>query len=138
MQEDTGITLERAVRETSRAVFHDARKFFDQTGGLNRLTRPDDDTASVLAALKLVQMTSEGMVVGLIKRIKLGGRKGYLDMLMKRPGGGLPLLQVGMAGRGQVKLTGSPVACEAFRDEASQFLHSSIEDVDRTLRIGCP
>lgn len=95
--------LERAVRETSRRAFHDPRTFFDQTGGLKRLTRLDDDTASVLAAFELVQMSPEGMVVDHIKKIKMGDRKGYLDMLTKRLGRGLLLLQVGMAGRGQVK-----------------------------------
>lgn len=87
VQEDTGITLERTLREIARGAFHDPRKFFAEDGSLKRITALDDDTASALAAFESVEMNADGAVIGHIKKVKLGDRKGYLDMLMKHLGG---------------------------------------------------
>ena len=87
VQEDTGITLERTLREIARGAFHDPRKFFDESGGLKRITDLDDDTAAALAGFDVTELNADGALIGYVKKIKLGDRKGYLDMLMKHLGG---------------------------------------------------
>lgn len=87
VQEDTGITLERTLREIARGAFHDPRRFFDESGGLKRIVDLDDDTAAALAGFDVTELNADGAVIGYVKKIKLGDRKGYLDMLMKHLGG---------------------------------------------------
>lgn len=87
VQEDTGITLERTLREIARGAFHDPRRFFDESGGLKQIVDLDDDTAAALAGFDVTELNADGAVIGYVKKIKLGDRKGYLDMLMKHLGG---------------------------------------------------
>jgi phage terminase small subunit len=91
VQKDTGITLERTLREIAKGAFHDPRKFFDDAGNLKGITELDDDTAAALAGFDVSEERGSGeergQVVGFTKKIKLADRKGYLDMLMKHLGG---------------------------------------------------
>ena len=87
VQHDTGITLERTLREIARGAFHDPRRFFDESGGLKRITDLDDDTAAALAGFDVTELNADGALIGHVKKIKLGDRKGYLEMLMKHLGG---------------------------------------------------
>jgi phage terminase small subunit len=91
VQRDTGITLERTLREIARGAFHDPRKFFDDAGNLKPIHELDDETAAALAGFDVTEEFSgrgqERERVGFTKKIKLADRKGYLDMLMKHLGG---------------------------------------------------
>jgi phage terminase small subunit len=92
VQEETGITLERTLREIAKGAFHDPRKFFDEAGNLKPITELDDETAAALAGFDVTEERERGEggrseVVGYTKKVKLGDRKGYLDMLMKHLGG---------------------------------------------------
>lgn len=49
VQRETGITLERTLREIAKGAFHDPRKFFDDSGALKPVTELDDDTAAAIA-----------------------------------------------------------------------------------------
>ena len=84
------ITLERTLLEIAKGAFHDPRKFFDAGGQLKAIPDLDDDTAAALAGFDVTEeFSSEGghrKVVGFTKKVKLGDRKGYLDMLMKHLG----------------------------------------------------
>lgn len=88
VQHDTGITLERTLREIAKGAFNDPRKFFDAAGGLKSVTDLDDDTAASLAGFEVSEIGGgEGGPIGFVKKIKMVDRKGYLDMLMKHLGG---------------------------------------------------
>lgn len=91
VQQETGITLERTLREIARGAFFDARKLFDHNGIPLAIQDLDDETASVLAGMDVLEEyrgTGEDReFVGYVKKYKLSERKGYLDMLMKHLGG---------------------------------------------------
>lgn len=88
VQADTGITLERTLREIAKNAFHDPRKFFNEDGTLKAITTLDDDTASALAGFEANEIKAdEGVVIGHTKKVKLADRGKYLDMLMKHLGG---------------------------------------------------
>lgn len=91
VQVETGITLERTLREIARIGFFDPRKMFDAEGNPKRLVDLDDDTAAVIAGLDVVEewagSSADRVLVGHIKKWKLADKKGALDMLMKHLGG---------------------------------------------------
>lgn len=89
VQAETGITLERTLREIARGAFHDPRRFFTTNGELVPITDLDDDTAAALAGFEVTELGGRGedAPIRFVSKIKLGDRKGYLDMLMKHLGG---------------------------------------------------
>jgi phage terminase small subunit len=87
LQKDTGITLERTLREIARGAFFDVRKLFNSDGTPKSIQELDDDTAAVLAGLDVQQIGQDDGAVSMVKKYKLADRKGYLDMLMKHLGG---------------------------------------------------
>lgn len=90
VQADTGITLERTLREVARIGFFDPRRMFGKDGDPLPITELDDDTAAVIAGLDVVEewdRTGEHPVlIGHVKKWKLSDKKGALDMLMKHLG----------------------------------------------------
>lgn len=91
VQAETGITLERTVREIAKVAFHDPRKFFSDDGSLRPITELDDDTAAALAGFDVDEIFAyegkERSLIGHTKKVKLAQRAPYLDMLMKHLGG---------------------------------------------------
>lgn len=91
VQADTGITLERTLREIARIAFFDPRQMFDEDGNPMALTALSDDTAAVVAGLDVLEEwdgAGEARVLrGYVKKWKLADKKGALDMLMKHLGG---------------------------------------------------
>lgn len=91
VQRETGITLERTLKEIARGAFHDPRRFFDTAGNLKPIADLDDETAAALAGFDVTEefqgRGEDRERVGFTKKIKLADRKGYLDMLMKHLGG---------------------------------------------------
>lgn len=90
VQEETGITLERTLREIARGAFFDVRRLFDANGEPLPITELDDDTAAVIAGLETATERARGEDAGqatFIRKYKISDRKGYLDMLMKHLGG---------------------------------------------------
>lgn len=91
VQVETGITLDRTLREIARGAFFDARRLFDHNGIPIPIQSLDDDTASVLAGMDVLEeyrgTGEDRQFVGYVKKYKLSDRKGYLDMLMKHLGG---------------------------------------------------
>ena len=88
---ETGITLERTVKEIAKLAFFDARKMFDAKGNPLAITDLDDDTAAAIAGLDVMEeyegSGKDRRFVGYIKKWKLADKKGALDMLMKHLGG---------------------------------------------------
>lgn len=88
---ETGITLERTLREIAKGAFFDPRKFFHPDGSPVDITELDDETAAALAGMEVIEQF-EGVgenrkFIGYLKKYKVSDRKGYLDMLMKHLGG---------------------------------------------------
>lgn len=91
IEKNTSITLENTIKEIAKGAFFDPRKFFNADGSPKQITELDDDTASVLAGMEVLeQFDGSGdtrVFVGYVKKYKLAERKGYLDMLMRHLGG---------------------------------------------------
>lgn len=91
VQQDTGITIERTLREIGRIAFFAPRRMFDAEGNPNKLHELDDDTAAVIAGLDVLEEWAgsgpERVLIGHVKKWKLADKKGALDMLMKHLGG---------------------------------------------------
>ncbi len=94
VQRETGITLERTLREIARIAFFDARRLFKADGTPIPIHELDDETASAIAGLdvsneRAKSYDSEGGSPESIqvRKYKLIDRKGPLDMLMKHLGG---------------------------------------------------
>lgn len=90
VQRETGITLERTLREVARLAFFDPRKLFTPEGKPLHITELDDDTASAVAGLDVLEQFEgygeDRRAVGEIKKWKIADKKGALDMLMKHLG----------------------------------------------------
>ena len=84
---ETGITLERTLREIARVAFFDVRKLFKANGEPLPLTELDDDTAAAIAGLDVLEAFEgageDRRKVGDIKKWKLADKLGGLDKLMK-------------------------------------------------------
>lgn len=91
VQNDTGITLERTLREIARIAYFDPRRMFDAKGRPLNVTELDNDTAAVVAGLDVLEewegSGQDRTLVGHVKKWKLADKKGALDMLMKHLGG---------------------------------------------------
>lgn len=90
VQQETGITLERTLREIARIGYFDPRRLFDKDGRPLPITQLDDDTAAVIAGLDVMEewqgSGEDRALVGYVKKWKLSDKKGALDMLMKHLG----------------------------------------------------
>lgn len=91
IQQDTGITLERTLKEIARIGYFDPRRMFGPDGRPLAITELDDDTAAVVAGLDVLEeyegQGQDRVLVGYVKKWKLADKKGALDMLMKHLGG---------------------------------------------------
>ncbi len=94
VQRDTGITLERTLREIARIAFFDARRLFKADGTPIPIHELDDETASAIAGLDVSNERAKsydsdgGSPESIqVRKYKLIDRKGPLDMLMKHLGG---------------------------------------------------
>lgn len=92
VQQETGITLERTLREIAKVAFHDPRRFFTEDGNLQPITELDDTTAAALAGFEVVEErerneNGRSEVVGYTKKVRIADRAKHLDMLMKHLGG---------------------------------------------------
>jgi phage terminase small subunit len=89
---ETGITLERTLREIGRLAFFDPRQLLNSDGSPKAITELDDDTAAAIAGLDVQSMELGGdegkaAVASFIKKYKLSDKRAALDMLMRHLGG---------------------------------------------------
>jgi len=84
------ITQDRVLKEYARLGFFDPRKLFNSDGSPREIQDLDDDTASVLAGLDVMEVyegTGESRrFVGYSKKYKLADKKGALDSIAKHLG----------------------------------------------------
>lgn len=74
VEQSSGLTAERVLREISRLAFHDARKFYDDKGNLKPIHELDDDTAAGLAGFEVTEefegKGADRESVGFTKKVK--------------------------------------------------------------------
>lgn len=90
VQKDTGITLERTLREIARLGFFDPRKLLDAKGNPKPLHELDDDTAAAIAGLEVQQIelgSGDNAIPATVKKYKLADKNASLEKLMKHLGG---------------------------------------------------
>jgi phage terminase small subunit len=101
--ENTGLTVERTLREVARLAFFDPRDLFDEGGNLKPIHEMDDDTSAAIAGFEVVEicaassddgdmepqshggalMRRRGGVVGHVKKIKHCDKNSALEKAMK-------------------------------------------------------
>lgn len=87
VQEETGITLSRTLREIARIGYFDPRKLFRPDGSPLPINELDDETAAALAGIEVLEefegSGKDRVFVGYTKKYRVADKKGALDMLMK-------------------------------------------------------
>lgn len=90
VQQETGVSLERTLREIGRIAYFDPRKMFGPDSAPKAITELDDDTAAVIAGLEVSEESTgygeDRRVIGTVKKWKLADKGGALDKLMKHFG----------------------------------------------------
>lgn len=91
VQKETGINLERTLREIARLAFFDPRKLFHPNGEPLSIEDLDEDTAASIAGLEVLEefegQGKDRKFIGYTKKFKLADKRASLDMLMKHLGG---------------------------------------------------
>ncbi len=89
-EQRTEITQDRVLKEYAKIAFFNPKKLFNENGQPKDITELDDDTAAVIAGLK-VNDVYEGFgedrtFIGYLKEYKLTDKKGALDSLARHLG----------------------------------------------------
>jgi phage terminase small subunit len=83
VEEQCGLTLERTLKEIARLAYADPRKLFKEDGSLKQIHELDDDTAATIASVEVDEIGTDGVVIGMTRKVKQWDKKGALDMAMK-------------------------------------------------------
>lgn len=75
------ITAERVLQELARMAFFDPRKLFDDDGRPVHLSQLDEDTARAIVGVDRVMVGNEDVGYGEVQKIKLGDKKGALELI---------------------------------------------------------
>ena len=80
------VSVERVARELARLAFYDPRKFFYADGHAKPITELDDDTAMALAGMDVVELSTDGAVIGHVKKFKLSDKGANCERLGRHLG----------------------------------------------------
>jgi phage terminase small subunit len=90
VEESTGLSVARTLKEVARLAYFDPRKLFDSEGRLIPMTELDDDTAAAVASIEVVEefesVDGKRVPAGLLKKIKIADKNSALDKAMKHLG----------------------------------------------------
>ena len=78
------ISAEKVLQELARLAFLDPRKFYNENGGLKRITELDDDTAACLAGMEVQEIggdDEEKQPTVLCRKIKFADKGANLERL---------------------------------------------------------
>jgi phage terminase small subunit len=81
-----GITADEIVRRLALVFRQDVRKLFDENGAMKPIQSLDDDTAAILESVDATEITSEGVVIGVTKKIKMRDMLKAGELLMRHLG----------------------------------------------------
>lgn len=86
----TEITQDRVLREYAKIAFFNPKNLFNDNGQPKDITELDDDTAAVIAGLKVNDVYEgfgeERTFVGYLKEYKIADKKGALDSIARHLG----------------------------------------------------
>lgn len=85
-QQNTGMTVERILREVARLAMFDVRKLYDEAGNLKPVHLLDDDTAAAIASVEVDEIKVEGVYIGNTKKLKVFDKNSALEKAMKHLG----------------------------------------------------
>lgn len=74
------VSLEWWIRKVKQLADYDPRRYFDESGNLLPIAKLDDESASALAGIEVVELEK---AQGLVKKIKFSDRRAALDLLGK-------------------------------------------------------
>lgn len=92
---ESGLTVERTLREVARLAYADPRKLYDEDGNLIPIHLLDDDTAATIASVEVVEMAGGAKVGGdagvehvvmHTKKVKTWDKNAALEKAMKYHG----------------------------------------------------
>nr|WKF58813.1 hypothetical protein HUO10_003314 [Paraburkholderia busanensis] len=86
LAEKHGLTVDRILGEVRRLALGDVRKLFNADGTMKALHEMDDDTAAMVAAVDVQEITVGDKSVAQIKKVKLWDKNAALDKAMKHLG----------------------------------------------------
>jgi phage terminase small subunit len=79
------ITPDRVLKEIARLAFMDPRSFFEDDGSLKRIQDLDDDTATCIAGMEVIELFDgsgeQKHAYGLLKKIKIADKGQNLERL---------------------------------------------------------
>jgi phage terminase small subunit len=81
--EKVGLSTERTLREVARLAYADPRNFYKADGTIKSIHELDDDTAATIASVEVDELTVDGKVIGLTKKIKHWDKNAALEKAMK-------------------------------------------------------
>lgn len=89
-EQNTGLSVERTLKELARLSYFDPRRLFDAEGNLKPIHTLDDDTAAGIAGLDVTEEYAghgEGRtLVGYTKKVKIADKNSAIDKAMKHLG----------------------------------------------------
>lgn len=82
------VTRERVLAELAKMAFVDPRQFYDDAGGLKRITDLDEGTAAALAGFEVdeIKLDSDGPVIGMTKKVKWADKRAALESINRMMG----------------------------------------------------
>ena len=86
LAEKHGLTVDRVLGELRRLALSDVRKLFNADGTMKALHELDDDTAAMVAAVDVAELSVGDQAVGQIKKVKLWDKNSALDKAMRHLG----------------------------------------------------
>lgn len=82
----TEITQDRVLKEYAKIAFLDPRKFYDEDGNLKKVTELDEEVASALVGIDVVETKIDGEALTVVRKVKFSDKKGALDSIARHLG----------------------------------------------------
>ena len=83
----TEITADRVLKELAKVAFFNIKSALNPDGSLKPIDEMDDDTAAVIAALDVTELSdANGKAVGRVKKVKLADKLAALDKIGRHLG----------------------------------------------------
>lgn len=82
----TAVTQDRVLTEISRLAFNDPRRAFDDNGALLPVQDWPDDVAAAIASIECNEIKLDGVVVGMVKKVKFWDKSKNLELAARHLG----------------------------------------------------
>lgn len=89
-EQETGVSVNRTLKELGRIAYFDPRKMFDESGNLKKVSDLDDDTAAALASFEVTEEFAgkgeERQHIGYTKKVKVFDKNAAIEKAMRHLG----------------------------------------------------